>query len=70
MAGVSVDLTVYYNDNAETISLTETDGAGHTQGKLNLPDLRPGQKVRVVVEAATPGGSTIGVTSRSFKSWW
>ena len=70
VAGVLVNLTVFYNDKTETFSLTETDGAGHTQGKLILTDLQPGQKVRVVVEASAPGGSTIGVTSKSFKSWW
>jgi hypothetical protein len=70
VAGVSVDLTVFYNEKTETFSLRETDGAGHTRGKLILADLRPGQKVRVVVEASAPGGSTIGATSKSFKSWW
>ena len=70
VAGVSVAVTVFYNDKTETFSLAETDGAGHTHGKLILPDLRPGQKVRLAVEASSPGGSTIGTTSKSFKSWW
>ncbi len=70
VAGVSVDLTVHYNGKAESFSLVETDGAGRTHGKLPLSDLQPGQKVRVVVEASAPGGSTIGATSKSFKSWW
>ncbi|HSG15266.1 MAG TPA: hypothetical protein VLE70_02950 [Anaerolineae bacterium] len=70
VTGVSVELTVFYNDRSETFNLTETDGSGHTYGKLTLTDLRPGQKVRVVVEASAPGGSTIGTISKSFKSWW
>ena len=70
IAGVFVDLTVYYNGKSEPFALPETDGTGHTHGSLTLPDLQPGQKVRVVVEASTPGGSTIGATSKSFKSWW
>ena len=70
VAGVSVDLTVHYNGKVESFSLVETDGTGHTHGKLALSDLQPGQKVRVVVEASAPGGSTIGATSKSFKSWW
>ncbi|UCG22896.1 MAG: hypothetical protein JSW55_12040 [Chloroflexota bacterium] len=70
VAGVSVNLTVFYNERSETFSLTETDGAGHTHGTLLLADLRPGQRVRVVIEASAPGGAAIGATSKSFKSWW
>lgn len=71
VAGVSVVATVYYNnDSVRSFDLVETDGTGHTHGTLNLNDLLPGQKVRVMVEASTPGGAVIGATSKSFKSWW
>lgn len=71
VAGVSVVATVYYNDDSvESIDLVETDGTGHTHGTLTLNDLLPGQKVRVIVEASSPGGTVIGTTSKSFKSWW
>jgi len=71
VASVAVAATVYYNNGqAKTIDLVETDGTGHTNGELTLEDLLPGQKVRVVIEASSPGGSVIGTTSKSFKSWW
>jgi hypothetical protein len=70
VAGVSVRLTAFYNGASESFSLPETDGTGHTHNGLNLKDLSPGQKVRLVVEATSPGGTVIGTTSKSFKSWW
>lgn len=70
VAGVAVELTIHYNGKAESISLEETDGAGRSHGQLALSDLQPGQTVRVIVEASAPGGSVIGATSKSFKSWW
>jgi hypothetical protein len=70
VSGVSVRLTAFYNGASETFSLPETDGAGHTHDTLILEDLWPGQEVRLVVEATSPGGTVIGTTSKSFKSWW
>lgn len=70
VAGVSVNLTAFYNGSAESFSLPDTDATGHTHDSLALKDLRPGQKVRLVVEATSSGGTVIGTTSKSFKSWW
>jgi hypothetical protein len=70
VAGVSVRLTAYYNGTSESFSLPETDGQGHTHDSLPLKDPQPGQKVRLVVEVTSPGGTVIGTTSKSFKSWW
>ncbi len=70
VTGVSVTLTAYYNDTSESFSLPPTDGTGHTHDSLTLKHLRPGQKVRLVFEATSPGGAVIGATSKSFKSWW
>ncbi|MGD8584844.1 MAG: hypothetical protein PVH65_02920 [Chloroflexota bacterium] len=70
VAGVSIRITAYYNGTSESFSLPETDGTGHVHDSLALNDLRPGQRVRLVVEATSPGGTVIGTTSKSFKSWW
>jgi len=70
VAGVSVNLTAYYNGQSVTFSLPETDGSGQSYSNLTLEDLEPGQKVRLVIVATSPGGNTIGETSKSFKSWW
>lgn len=70
VAGVSVNLTAFYNGTSESFSLPDTDGTGHTHDALALSDLQPGQKVRLVIQATSPGGAIIGTTSKSFKSWW
>jgi hypothetical protein len=68
--GVSVALTAYYNGGSESFILPDTNGTGHTHDSLDLKDLQPGQKVRLIIEATSSGGTVIGRTSKSFKSWW
>ena len=70
VANVTVELEIKYNGKSEVVTLSETDGAGHTQGILSLPEVEPGQKVQVIVTASAPGGATIGETTQSFRTWW
>lgn len=70
VAGVEVELAVKYNGRTELVTLTETDGAGQTKGALPLPNFEPGRRVRVTVSASAPGGTLIGSTTESFRTWW
>lgn len=70
VAGVAVDLMVKYDGKTELVNLPETDSSGQTQGAIPLPNVKPGQRVRVIVTAASPGGNTIGTLSQSFRTWW
>jgi hypothetical protein len=70
VTGVSVMLTAYYNDQSASFTLPKTDGSGQSHDSLILQDLEPGQKVRLVIEATSAAGDTIGTTSKSFTSWW
>ena len=55
------EVEIKYNGKSEVVTLSETDGAGHTQGILSLPDVEPGQKVQVIVTASAPGGAIIAL---------
>lgn len=70
VTGVIVEVATTYNGQTEFLRLPDTDGAGHTQGVLQLDDVEPGQRVQIVVTASAPGGNTIGAASQSFKTWW
>jgi hypothetical protein len=70
VAGVEVELAVKYNGRTELVTLTDTDGAGQTKGALPLPNFEPGRRVRVTVTASAPGGTLIGSTTESFRTWW
>lgn len=70
VAGVEVELAVKYNGRTELVSLADTDGAGQTKGALPLPNFEPGRRVQVTVSASAPGGTLIGTTTESFRTWW
>ena len=70
VAGVEVELAVKYNGRTELVTLADTDGAGQTKGALPLPNFEPGRRVRVTVTAFAPGGTLIGSTTESFRTWW
>ncbi len=70
VTSVTVELAIQYNGITERSVLPETDGLGHTQGALNLKDVEPGQKVHVFITATAPGGTTIGTSMQSFRTWW
>jgi hypothetical protein len=67
---VLVQVTALYDNKVATIDLPVTDGLGHTQGELVLPDVTPGQKVQTIVNAYAPGDEFIGSTSLSYTIWW
>jgi hypothetical protein len=70
VAGVEVELAIKYNGRTELVSLPATDRAGQTKGALPLPNFEPGRRVRVTVTASAPGGTLIGSTTESFRTWW
>jgi hypothetical protein len=70
VVGVEVELAVKYDGQTELVTLTSTDGAGRTKGPLPLPNFEPGRRVHVTVTASAPGGTLIGSTTESFRTWW
>jgi hypothetical protein len=50
-------------------SLPEMNGIGQLHDFLTLRYVRPGQKVRPLLEAVSPGSAVIRMTSSGFKRW-
>jgi hypothetical protein len=70
VSGVTVYLSLAYDERLDEIVLGQTNDAGKVQGRLTLADAAPAQQIQVTVSVLAADGRAMGSTLLSFKSWW
>jgi hypothetical protein len=70
VSGITVHLSLAYDERLDEVVLGPTDESGKVQGRLLLPEMTPAQQIQVTVSALAPDGRSMGTALVTFKSWW
>lgn len=69
VTGLTVDLTLSYDDMTEAITLGPTDDQGQITHPLTI-SAPPGEYVTLRMQAKSSDGRVIGETVTAYKTWW